>query len=119
MPGAGETAPDGVTLIETIRTMEDDGYTAQLVPAAAGSVRCLGCGAVCPAAEVHADRLCRTEGASDPDDMVAVAGVRCPRCGARGTLALKYGPGASPDEAEILAHVDRTGTRAPTSAPEG
>lgn len=118
MAGTGETAPDGATLIETIRILEDDGYTAQLAPAGAGSVRCLACRAVSPAGEVHADRLCRTEGASDPDDMVAVAAVRCPRCGARGTLALKYGPGASPDEAEILAHVDRTGTRPPTTAPQ-
>ena len=55
---------------------------------------------------VAVERLSRTEGASDPADMVVVAAVRCPRCDARGTLALKYGPGASPEEAEILAHLD-------------
>ncbi|HET7487354.1 MAG TPA: hypothetical protein VFJ85_05450 [Acidimicrobiales bacterium] len=112
----GDSAPDGITLLEVIRFLEDAGYTAQLVPADEGQIRCLVCAAVSPAAGVYADRLCRTEGASDPDDMVAVAAVRCPRCGARGTLALKYGPGASPDEAEILAHLDRSGAR-PAAAP--
>jgi hypothetical protein len=55
---------------------------------------------------VHLEVLDRTEGASDPADMVAVAALVCPRCGARGTVALKYGPEASPEEDEVLRLLD-------------
>lgn len=108
MVATAQHTPDGMTLIEVIRALEEDGYTAQLAPAGGGAVRCFVCRAESPASDAHVDRICRTEGPSDPDDMVAVAGVRCPRCGARGTLALKYGPGAPPEEAEILAHLGET-----------
>jgi len=90
-----------LTLLEAIRSLEAAGYTAQMA-ADEGGVRCFPCGGVSPPAEVHVDRLCRIEGASDPDDMVVVVAVRCPRCDARGTLALKYGPGATPEEEGIL-----------------
>jgi hypothetical protein len=35
------------------------------------------------------------EGASDPDDELAIAAIRCPQCQASGTLVLNYGPSAS------------------------
>lgn len=105
MTSTGETAPDGITLIEAIRTLEEAGYTAQL-GAEGGGVRCYTCQAVTPPGEVRVDRLCRTEGASDPADMIAVAAARCPRCGALGTLSLKYGPGATPEEAAVLTDID-------------
>ncbi|MGI8685277.1 MAG: hypothetical protein ACR2MO_09355 [Acidimicrobiales bacterium] len=105
MTSPADHAPDGLTLLEAIRTLETAGYTAQLA-ADKGGVRCFTCHDVSPAAEVHIDRLCRIEGASDPDDMVIAAAVHCPRCGAKGTLVLKYGPGATPEEAEILALLD-------------
>ena len=38
--------------------------------------------------------------------MVAVAALRCPRCGAKGTAALKYGAEATPEEAEVLRLLD-------------
>lgn len=105
MTSPADHAPDGATLLEVIRSLEAAGYAGQMA-AVEGGVRCFTCGAVSPAAEVHVDRICRTEGTSDPADMVAVAAVRCPRCATKGTLALKYGPGASPEEAEILAELD-------------
>ena len=101
-----DQAPDGMTLIEVIRILEEAGYTGQMAAGEGGVVRCLTCRQSTPAPDVHVDRICRTEGPSDPADMVAVAAVRCPRCATMGTLALKYGPGATPEEAEILAHLD-------------
>lgn len=117
MTSPADHAPDGVTILEVIRSLEAAGYTGQLAAAAAGT-RCFACGSLSPAAEVHVDRICRTEGTSDPADMVAVAAVRCPRCATRGTLALKYGPGASPEEAEILAHLDDSDRRRAQSPAE-
>jgi hypothetical protein len=46
--------------------------------------------------------LARVEGASDPDDMAAVVAVTCPRCSARATLVVKYGPEASAADADVL-----------------
>lgn len=48
----------------------------------------------------------RTEGASDPADMALVVALECPTCGAKGVLALKYGPGAAAEEAELLRQLD-------------
>ena len=56
-----------------------------------------------PGAEVQLDNLRRTEGASDPDDMAAIAAVVCPHCGPKGTLVLQYGAEATPEENEVLA----------------
>jgi hypothetical protein len=51
-------------------------------------------------------RLYRLEGASDPDDMVAVAALRCPSCKTRGTLVLSYGPETSAVDADVLCCLD-------------
>ena len=42
--------------------------------------------------------LRRLEGASDPDDMLAVVAVECANCGLRGSLVLNYGPTATEDD---------------------
>ena len=50
--------------------------------------------------------LSRFEGASDPDDMLAVLGLVCPGCGAKGTVITHYGPTASPGEATVLLAIE-------------
>ncbi|HEX2701748.1 MAG TPA: hypothetical protein VHM89_16215 [Acidimicrobiales bacterium] len=110
MTSAADHAPDGITLLEAIRTLEGAGYTGQLA-ACDGGVQCFSCRTVSRPGDVNVERICRTEGASDPADMVAVAAVRCPSCHTRGTLALKYGPGSAPEEGEILALLDDSGRR--------
>ena len=121
MASTPEYASDGTTLVEVVRRLEADGYTAQMAAAEGGLIRCFTCHQDSPAADVHLHALRRTEGASDPADMVAVAALVCPRCGAKGTVALKFGPEASPEEDEALHHLDkvhrdRWGER-PTSGP--
>lgn len=106
MTSTSEYAADGTTLVEVIRRFEEEGYTAQFAAEPDGLIRCFTCRTERPAREVHLYALRRTEGASDPDDMVAVAAIRCPACGASGTVALKYGPGATIEEAEVLEHLD-------------
>lgn len=106
MASTPEYASDGTTLVEVIRRLEEDGYLGQMAAVEGGMIRCFTCRQDSSATQVHLQLLRRTEGASDPADMVAVAALICPRCGAKGTVALKFGPEASPEEAEALALLD-------------
>ena len=106
MSSTSEYAADGTTLVEVIRNFEADGYTGQFAAVEDGQVLCFSCHVKHPAEEIELDVLRRTEGASDPDDMVAVAALRCVHCGAKGTVALKYGPDATVEEDEVLTRFD-------------
>ncbi len=44
----------------------------------------------------------RVEGTSDPSAESIILALTCPRCGAKGTVAIPYGPGATPGEAQML-----------------
>ena len=106
MTSTPEYASDGTTLVEIIRQLEDVGFTAQMSAVEGGRIRCFACREVSEAADVELTVIRRTEGASDPDDMVAVVALTCPRCGAKGTIALKYGPEAPLDESDVLRLLD-------------
>jgi len=60
------------------------------------------CGQDTPADELAVESFCRLEGASDPGDMAAVAAITCPHCDAKDVLVLRYGPEASPEDADVL-----------------
>jgi hypothetical protein len=93
---------EAATLIEVIDAFAGDGYDGQFAETDA-KVRCLACDVVSPPATVELHELRRLEGASDPSDMLAVAAITCPSCGARGTLVLNYGPEATAGDGEVLA----------------
>ncbi|MDQ4090043.1 MAG: hypothetical protein M3163_07045 [Actinomycetota bacterium] len=95
----------GATLTEIIATLEAAGYTGHMAARDAGMIACLTCRQTSPAADFKLGAMRRTEGASDPDDMLAVVGLTCPNCGAQGTAVLGYGPESDPDDAEVLAHL--------------
>ncbi len=82
--------------------MEADGYTGQMAARPGGSLICFTCHEQSDVSEADVAELRRTEGASDPDDMLAVVALTCPRCGARATVVLGYGPEAGEDDAEVL-----------------
>ena len=105
MATTAEYASDGTTLVEVIQRFEAEGFTGQFAAVEDG-VRCFDCGGVAGAEHYDLNLLRRTEGASDPDDMVAVAGLTCPACQAKGTVALKYGPETTPLEADALAALE-------------
>lgn len=65
-------------------------------------VRCTSCGTSSAPESVERRWLHRLEGASDPDELLTVSAVRCPRCGTLGTLVTRYGPMADADEAEVV-----------------
>jgi hypothetical protein len=89
-------------LVEVINEFEAGGFDAQFVPDGNGWLLCLACHQRSRADEVGVRALRRLEGASDPADMAAVVALECPHCGARGTVVLKYGPDATPEDAEVL-----------------
>ena len=91
-----------------MRTLEGAGFTAQMAARPGGMLLCFNCRTESPAADFDLQVQRRTEGASDPDDMLAIVGVVCPNCGARGTAVLGYGPEADEDDAEVLTHLGVT-----------
>ena len=93
--------PDDNTLLAVLHSFAEDGWTENLSVTDDGDVRCPSCDTVSPAAE-WLDRLRRLEGASDPDDMMAVLAITCPRCGARGVVVANYGPNASEGDSMLL-----------------
>ncbi len=106
-PAPGSVATGPATLVDAITELEGDGFTGQFLPSDSGHLLCLNCDTRVATDAVTVHRLRRLEGASDPADMAAVAAFECPRCSARGTVALKYGPDATPDEADILRLLEK------------
>ena len=100
----------GATLSEILATLESAGFTAQMAARPGGMLQCLTCRQESPASEFALEVMRRTEGASDPDDMLAIAALVCPKCGAKGTAVLGYGPESDEDDAEVLAHLGGTPT---------
>ena len=95
----------GATLTEIIATLEAAGFTGQMASRAGGAIQCLTCRQESPASTFKLGAMRRTEGASDPADMLAVVGLTCPNCGTQGTAVLGYGPEADPDDAEVVVHL--------------
>jgi hypothetical protein len=100
-PG-GPVAQDAQTLADVLRELERDGFTGEFRVLELGRLQCLTCRNEVAGDEVSMSSLRRLEGASDPADMLAVAALTCPRCGASGTVVLNYGPDATLEESTLL-----------------
>ena len=74
-----------------------------------GLVKCRTCNHVAAASEHRPEEPLEVVDASPgrPTDLVARVPLRCPMCGASGTLLVGYGASASPEEAEVLRHLFR------------
>lgn len=103
MPG---TPTGASTILEALDWLTEQGYGGNLFVVEGGLVRCGACRHDTPAAQLDLAHLIRLEGASDPAEMAAVLGLRCHQCGATGAAVVRYGPEASPDEAEVLRAVE-------------
>jgi hypothetical protein len=95
-------AQDATTLADVVSEFERRGYGSQFIARDDAVLECVSCRVASKAAEVPVDDARRLEGASDPDDMLAVSAVRCPNCGAGGILVSQYGPAASTGDVQIL-----------------
>lgn len=100
---------DNTTLLSVLEHFRSEGWTGDPVLTEDGPIRCASCREEAPPDDYGVGDLRRLEGASDPDDMLAVVAVRCPNCGDKGTLVLHYGPTASPAEAEVLLAMEGRG----------
>lgn len=98
VPGEGEDE----TILDVLGELESRGFRGQFMPREGGRVECLTCHRLSPADETVFRHLRRLEGASDPDDMLAVVGLACPHCDAQGTAVLGYGPEAAAVDTEVL-----------------
>lgn len=100
--------PDQLTIMEATQRLESEGFVAQFRALEAAAVQCLTCRETRPADQFHMPRIERTEGVSDPDDMIAIVALVCPSCQARGTLTLSYGPEAPVEHDDVLRALDDT-----------
>jgi hypothetical protein len=98
VPGEGEDE----TILDVLGELESLGFTGQFKPCEGGQVECLTCHRLSPADDTVFRQLRRLEGASAPDDMLAVVGLACPHCSAQGTAVLGYGPEAAATDTEVL-----------------
>jgi hypothetical protein len=94
------TAPE--TVLDAVRLLEADGYTADFTVLPGVGVQCGSCAKTHTASDALVDRVFRFEGTSDPDDEAIVLGLRCPHCNAKATLVSAFGPNADPG---VLGHL--------------
>jgi hypothetical protein len=90
------------TLRDVIDELEQSGGHGQFGAREGGMIRCFTCRKDFAPTDATVDTVRRLEGASDPDDMIAVVPLSCPHCGIDGTLILAYGPEASLEDSEVL-----------------
>jgi len=90
------------SILDEIADLEAMGFKGQFRPLTERRVECVACAKASPADETVLRELRRLEGWSDPSDMVAVIGLACPHCGAKGTAVLGFGPEADPVDADVL-----------------
>jgi hypothetical protein len=101
-PPTDLSGSEGTTVSAVVAGYARDGFTGSFVAVTEGQLRCLTCDESSPAATVAMSALRRMEGESDPDDMVAVVALVCPRCSARGTAVLGFGPAATAEDSDVL-----------------
>ena len=93
---------DNTTLVEVLKEYEDAGWTTAFEVLEDGSVRCGTCQVVTAPSSLEIHSLRRLEGASDPDDMLAVLAVRCPSCGGRGVIVVNFGPEMTEGQVRLM-----------------
>lgn len=99
---ASEAPSDQTTLTDVLGSYAREGYAATLWVTEDGALRCSECQQDSSPETAKLLSLRRLEGASDPDDMVAVLALHCPSCAARATSVVHFGPSATPAESEVL-----------------
>jgi hypothetical protein len=93
------------TVLDAVNILAADGFGASFF-LRDGSLRCDACGTNHGVARAEVVRVYRFEGPSDPDEEAVVYALRCPVCGAGGTLVSSFGPSADPELADHLVMLD-------------
>ncbi len=120
-PSHASTPDDNTTLTEVLDQYERHGFDGMFAVTEFGLVECASCEALNEPEMVSMHSLRRLEGASDPDDSLAVLAITCPQCARQGTLTLMYGPMASTEESDVLSRLQdrRHDDVAPTNSAPG
>ena len=93
------------TVLDAVRLLESEGYGASFV-LADGGLRCGVCGNLHQTDPAEVVRVFRFEGPSDPAEEAVVYAVRCPTCGAGGSIVSVFGPGSDPEVTDRLVMLD-------------
>jgi hypothetical protein len=101
-PTGGAGNEEGTTLTEVLSAYEDSGFGSSFTVTDDAGLECHECLQVSRPEDVTMSSMRRMEGASDPDDMMAIAAITCPRCGAQGTITLGFGPAATGVDGDVL-----------------
>ena len=104
VPGAPS---DNTTLTQVLDALAQEGFDGSMVITDDGRLRCTTCRTEHDPASLEVDVWRRMEGASDPDDMLAVVGLVCPNCGNHASVVLNYGPEAEGSDAAVLRALER------------
>ena len=112
---------DETTLTDVLEAYALGGFTSSFVVSDDSRLECIECGTVSSPTAVSMSSLRRLEGASDPDDMVAVVALTCPSCSSKGTLVLGFGPMATVQDSDVLKSLrdDRGDATAPGNSAHG
>lgn len=97
-------APSAGTLTEGVAELAALGYGEDL-RFDGGVLSCRRCGETHPTDAAEVDQVRRYEGQSDPGDEAILIGLRCPHCGAQGSIVSSYGPDADPALAEAFTYL--------------
>jgi hypothetical protein len=110
VPGVAPTArllaASVTTVTDAVALLATEGYDDDLHLDGSG-LDCSSCGTQHPTDLVEVDRVFRFEGPSDPADEAIVLGLRCPACGAKGSLVSAFGPDADPALADAFVYLAR------------
>jgi hypothetical protein len=122
-PTLNDSVPDpgDVPMTDVLEAYAQGGFDSSFVITDDSLLECVECGAESAPSDVSMSSLRRLEGASDPDDMVAVVALTCPACGAQGTAVLGFGPMATLQDSEVLKGLrdDRHDETAPGNSAHG
>ena len=108
-------------MVDVLEAYTQGGFGSSFVVTDDSALECVECSSVSHPASVSMSSLRRLEGASDPDDMVAVVAIACPVCDARGTVVLGFGPMATAQDSDVLKVLrdDRADATAPGNSAHG
>ena len=109
------------TMVDVLEAYAQGGFASSFVVTDDSALECVKCAAVSAPAAVSMSSLRRLEGASDPDDMVAIVAITCPVCASRGTVVLGFGPMATAQDSDVLQSLrdDRSDATAPGNSAHG
>jgi hypothetical protein len=85
-----------------LHDLDDDGMKGTFAVHAGAHLKCSSCSQEIDARDAQIVDVRRLEGSSDPTEMAAVVGLRCPRCHNLGKLVVSFGPMASAEDQDVL-----------------